>query len=458
MISKARISDKTFEYIPVILLLILAVLALPLVLKNRVNYALILFALPVIFVLLTNTRVLLYLYVITMTIFIYPVPGMILLVADYVLIGMVLAAVIDFLVNVRRHIAIPVLANNYLVLIGLMIVSALAAYFPMYSITPVLRAILQLVVLVVFYNRMRRDDIEKLAKLYFWVLAVHALFASISFVAAGGIIRIFGLAGKYSDDLIMLAFPIGLAYTIWSRSSTQARLYGFGTVVVLMGILSSQSRFPILTIIWVGLAVLIFSWSYAGKIGFKPARRRIRTALAVTVVFTAVVLAGETIFSGIVKRFDYAMSSKMGSSVLMRFSLWKTALIAFGENPILGIGPGNFRFIDTVVPSVKFVVIRYLVRGLSAHNMVLHYLAETGIFGVTALVWLYARYFKFAFNRARVKMSEFPPTIRIALLGVALTAFGEIFYMDGWMWGLTAFPVPLFMALTCRMAKEDHAG
>ncbi len=456
MITKVQISDRTFEYAPLFLLILLVMLAVPLVMMDRYNAAIMLLALPLLLVTAISPRLLLYLYVMTMTVDIYPVPGMTLLIADYVLIGLVMASVIDFLVKIGRSVAIPRLTVNYLLLIGVMVIAGLAAYSPVHSITPVIRATLQLTVLVLFFNHISRDDIEKLPQLFFWIMVGQAAIMTLSFITLGGTSRVFGVAGKYTDDLMMLAFAVGLAYAVWAPSSARARFYGFGTIMLLAGLLSTQSRFPVFTVVWVGLALLIFSWYYAGKIGIYPARRRVRTAFIAATVFIMLILAGMTIFSGIVRRFDYALSKNMGSSVLMRFSLWKTAILTFLENPWLGIGPGNFRIVDAAVPSVKFVVIRHLVRGLSAHNMVLHYLAETGILGATALVWLYGRYFKMAFDRARAKMSEFPVAIRMALFGVALTAFGEIFYMDGWMWGLTAFPIPFFMALTCRMVKEEN--
>lgn len=457
MLAKVHISERTFEYIPVIILSFLVAVAVPFILMGRLNAALVLMGVPLFLTLAIGPRPLLYMYAATMTIAVYPVPGLTLLVADYVLVGLILAAVIDFLVNVRTRVVIPQLTGNFLLLIAIMIIAALAAYSPSHSITPVIRAILQLTVLILFYNYIRRDDLEKLAKLFFWFMVGQAVLMISSFVASGGISRIFGLAGKYTDDLMMLAFAIGLAYAIWSETSARSRLYGFGTVVLLAGLLATQSRFPVFTVVWVGLVLLACSWYYSGKTGFYPARRRIRLAVLAIAAFVVLLLAGMTIFTGIVHRFDYALSKNMGSSVLMRFSLWKTALLAFAEHPWLGIGPGNFRIVDAAVPEARFVVIHYLVRGLSAHNMVLHYLAETGIAGAAALVWLYARYLKLAIGQVGNAISEFPISLRVAMLGVALTAFGDIFYMDGWMWGLTALPIPLFMAMTCRMAQEDHA-
>ncbi len=440
------------------MLAFLALLATPFVFMHRYSAAIMLLAVPLFLMLAISPRVFMYLYVLTLSFFIYPVPGIPLLITDYVIVGMILAFAIDFLVNVRGNLSVPRISVIFLFFIGAMFISALAAYDPMHSITPVLRAILQLVLLVIFYNRMNKADIARLAKLYFWIMVVHAVFITASFISLGGIYRVFGIAGTYADDLAMVAFPIGLAYTLWSESRTQSRLYGLGTIFILTGLLSTMSRFPIFTVAWVGFMVLVISWHYAGKSGFHAARRRIRLALLASGTFAVLLLAGLTIFTNVVGRFDYVFSGQMGSSVLERFSLWKTALLVFLKDPLLGIGPGNFRFVDSIIPSVKFVVIRFLVRGLSAHNMVLHYMAETGILGVTALVWLYARYFKIAVTHLRNTLSQFPMVLRMAMFGVALTIFGEIFYMDGWMWGLTAFPVPLFMALTCRMVKEDHDG
>jgi O-antigen ligase len=59
-------------------------------------------------------------------------------------------------------------------------------------------------------------------------------------------------------------------------------------------------------------------------------------------------------------------------SAVMRLSYWKDTLALVPSHPLFGVGPGNFNLPQT----------RY------AHNSFLQFLAETGILGLGALLWL----------------------------------------------------------------------
>jgi hypothetical protein len=42
--------------------------------------------------------------------------------------------------------------------------------------------------------------------------------------------------------------------------------------------------------------------------------------------------------------------------------------------------------------------------------------------------------------------------LSVGLLGIGITIFFTIFYLDGWMWGQNAYAAPFFIALTARAA------
>jgi putative inorganic carbon (hco3(-)) transporter len=82
----------------------------------------------------------------------------------------------------------------------------------------------------------------------------------------------------------------------------------------------------------------------------------------------------------------HEQSSETGPVVLpkpVRVQLWSAAWAMFSDYPVLGVGADNFhvRFGDySGVPESKL--------GTHAHSMYLESLADTGVVGLLALVWL----------------------------------------------------------------------
>ena len=95
------------------------------------------------------------------------------------------------------------------------------------------------------------------------------------------------------------------------------------------------------------------------------------------------------------------------------------------------------------------------VRGLSAHNLFLHYLAESGIIGVLAMLSLF---FESILPSARAwsnsltteKTSQLTALVVVSS-GLLLTAFLE----GSWMWSATGFAASYFVAQIAIVSRED---
>jgi O-antigen ligase len=87
-----------------------------------------------------------------------------------------------------------------------------------------------------------------------------------------------------------------------------------------------------------------------------------------------------------------------------RLFLWKTGLKAFVDSPLLGIGLGQIRSWDEILPYWRFDPMATATKGLGAHNDFITYIAETGLIGmgcILALFWLTFRMGGAEFHRAR---------------------------------------------------------
>lgn len=360
---------------------------------------------------------------------------------------------VDFLLRNKTILGLPSIYKYYLGLLFALITATVFAYNFVYAITPLLRVAVQLLVVIILYNAADAGGAKKLIRLYFWVAVVHSIYNVVLFLRFGGADRIFGFAGAYFDDLAMLAWPIGLAHFIWSKSQVKSSAYGFGSILIFFGMIATQSRAPLFTLVWVGLALVIFSAYKANKTNAPFVLRRMKLLFWGITLVAVLFLAFSGVFTNVGERFQKLLETSHGT-VWLRMSLWRTSLIAFLENPLTGTGPGSFRYVESIFPLLRFDAARLYLEGASAHNLFLHYLAETGLLGTAAILALFFKNLLTSIKLPRLSEKAVSTPISIGLLGVGLTIFVTVFYMDGWMWGQNAYVAPFFIALTARLANN----
>jgi N-acetylglucosaminyldiphosphoundecaprenol N-acetyl-beta-D-mannosaminyltransferase len=162
------------------------------------------------------------------------------------------------------------------------------------------------------------------------------------------------------------AIILGLAFLLVSRG--RWRRVFFSAVIVFSAVFSvmSLSRSAVIGLA-VGLAVFVLL-SFWGRI-----RKGVLVGSAIT--FLAIILVGVTFFS-------VTHEERMESS-LNRADYLCGAAAMFEENPLLGIGAGNFEsyYTEVIAPDEEF--------GYS-HSILLTWLGETGLFGLLANLFLAA--------------------------------------------------------------------
>lgn len=413
--------------------------------------AMVCLAVPVILILTSFPRLTVYLYVFCIFVYVLLMTVPRLLLIDVV--GMILVAsfAVDLLLNYRVTLRLPVIYKYFVALMLALIIAAIFGHYRIYAATPLIRVLLQMIIVITLYNVIGFKHVRRLTEFYFWLAAGHSLYNVIIFVATGGIFRVFGTAYVFFDDLAMLAAPIGLAYFLWSESRGKSWLYGLGTILILFGLIATQSRGPFITFLWVALFLIIFSAYKAWKGDVVRVRRRVKLSLQGAILSALLIFVFFGLFKDAAERF-LQLSELAEGTVWLRLALWQASIVAFLENPITGIGPGNFRFVESILPILRFDAALPYVAGFSAHNLVLHYLAETGLIGTVAIVALFFRNLVSSIRATgylgKVALS---PTL-VAMLGVGVTLFGSIFYLDGWMWSVNAYVAPFFIALTAKLA------
>ncbi len=435
-----------------ILVTILAVVSLLLYMKHYYLPAALALLSPVIVVLLTSPRLSFYILLFCLFIWKYILTSPSIMLIDMVALILIGAFFIDLLLKGKTTIALPAIYKYYVALFLTLLFCAVFAVNMAVAVTPLIRVIVQLFVIVVIYNIVSCDEITKYLRFFLIIALAHSLYNIFIFFKYGGIYRVFGTAGNYFDDLAMLAIPVSFAFLVWTESTKTALKYGVVFVVLIFGLIATHSRGPMLTVIWVTITMTVFSYIKSRRMNIRRVQKRLKWLLLGTAATAGFLLLFSDIYATVGARFPELLEPSHGT-VWLRLSLWHASLLTFLKYPLTGIGPGGFRYIESTIPLLRFGLAMIYIPYLSAHNLFLHYLAEGGIIGATALVALFFKHFRNSIFSLGKRFSKTAPVVAMSLFGTGLTIFFTIFYMDGWMWGTNAYAAPIFIALTAKLVS-----
>lgn len=373
----------------------------------------------------------------------------------------ILAAILDMLADKRLPARLPRLTWNFAALIAAVFVAGLLGSDPMISLRPLARLTFLMLTFLSIYRLMSGLRVDTLVRYFFWICVLHALVVLTGFVASGGSVRSWGFSPNTFNALSMLTLPVGTSLYLW-HSKRGAGWYLLGTAIVLGGLISTQSRFSIIFALLLSSLVLILSWWHHRRHTTRKRQGRLAPeypnvslrcrwlVIGAGGLTLAAVGLNPDLLLGVVDRFATVIESPTGSTVFLRLTLWSFAVKAFLSDPLTGIGPGCFRTVHHILPTLSLSEVGPWVRGLSAHNLFLHYLAEAGLIGGISLAALMINQFRLS---RRVWTSPLKHQNRACAL--ALYATGTLFVITtfletGWLWGQGGFAFAFFLALIAR--------
>jgi len=432
--------------------------------RGKLLYSAALIAIPAILFIITQPRLALYTFVFLLFIPSAFLPGLNVYLYDVGAVLLILAATLDILLRDSADSRVPPLAGNFLFVWITLLLTGVFGFSLAASVRPMIRIAVTLLVFLSIYRLSAKTTITTLLRFFFWICTAHAGIALADFLIARGQTRSFGLVTVALDDFAMLAAPIGLGFFLWAAPGKSAR-YALGTVVTLGGLVATQSRAPLIFAFAACALLILLAAKYTRlvsdfdittpSIGLTPSvslvRRRVRWVLIlVAAAILTVFLLKAVLFSGVIGRFERLLTTTPGGTFRLRVVLWTEALKAFWQHPLMGIGPGNFRNLTEVMPSVRLDPLNYYVRGLSAHNLSLHYLAETGLLGVTALLALFINQFRLAFKTWRDSRTGFRIDVAVILLTLSALLLFTTLLEAAWMWAEFSLVAAFLLALIAR--------
>ncbi|MDI6778045.1 MAG: O-antigen ligase family protein [Patescibacteria group bacterium] len=263
---------------------------------------------------------------------------------------------------------LSILANkNYYVGLG-----ALKGWF----VLPILFA-------VIFFDSLKKN--EKLLK---WSLA--AIFFGGMLVAIEGIyywffglltydgrLRIFYDSPNQLAMFLSLVLLVALFLFINEEKKLEKTTYGIGAVLLGINLYFTYSYGAWLA---AGVATAIYLWLVYAKL------MRKWTAVFL-LIFIIVFLAWGTSIK--LKNIE---SEGTRSSLASREMIWKSAGLMVKNNPVFGIGPGNFQ--NTYLEYQKYFP-PYLEWAVpQPHNLYLAFWLEAGLLGIIGFIWLIGLFFR----------------------------------------------------------------
>jgi len=243
------------------------------------------------------------------------------------------------------------------------------------------------IVLVCFLIINMLTQIRELDRFIGWLIAcgcVLALFAARSYFAGDfGLhgVRIKGLVeGAFGDPndlalcLVMLV-PMAWALMVTETRWTYKTLSAGSVLILLMGILATQSRGALL-----GLGAVLF-------MVFLRSSRKTVTALVVVAALSVVAAAAP---SGSFERFKSIKDYRQDESAMGRLNAWKAGLRMFRDRPAFGVGAGVFE----VAYGTRYKPAGTPAKWMAPHSSYVQVLAEAGLIGLICFLMLI--YFTFA--------------------------------------------------------------
>jgi O-antigen ligase len=375
--------------------------------------------------------------------------------ADLMAFILVAAYIIDVLCRNRRarH---NVLARPFLVYFAIVFLSVAFSGFTALSVKFFLRQSLLIATFLAISHFGYRVSIKSVLALLVATADLNSIYSLKEFLVAGGSIRAFGLAGQGYGDHVMLAFVISTVFYLWTKDLRERAFWGISALIMVGALAATQTRASAITAGWAFILALVMAVRYGRIIRCSIPRRSLITALAFLLIIGPIIIIYTPVFEGIAYRFG-RIGLQASGTILLRISLWKAALAAFWENPVLGIGAGNFAQVYNWIPTVKFDPIFYLVSGLSAHAVFFGALAETGILGLVSMYYFFVRAVKTAFRRIRGANEVTDMAVAQCLFICVLAIVGSSFYAGSWFWGNNSYHMVIIFGLLSSFTFQHEA-
>lgn len=168
--------------------------------------------------------------------------------------------------------------------------------------------------------------------------------------------------------------PLGVTYLFTSHRPADLMVVTLFVVISFVILIFTFSRSGLIGV-GIGLGTLTGLWVWQRSQRLLPGQR-----LRLLITWGS----GLGLLAASLAYIVWIMGRQRLTGDAIRLALWQAALYLYQHNPLLGVGPGLFRWSWRFSPVAPQIEDRYV----TAHNLYLHHLAELGSLGGLAGLWL----------------------------------------------------------------------
>lgn len=266
--------------------------------------------------------------------------------------------------------------------------------------------------------------------------------------------RVFGLLDVFYVDYAGLGSLLALILAIYSKGSKKF-FWGVFSLIILYSLIITQTRNA-----WVSfgasfIILIIYLFFHVDK--FKLRRHSLigivlTMSFFILVMYFSVATVNTDIQSRLSNQTDVtdlteSPESAGESSILQRFFIWHTAIVAFSEHPVIGIGAYSFPLASKDYYTIPKAFFKTFVFNKTSHVTFLSVLTETGIVGLIGFFIFIFSYLKLLLRTIKLP-SEKNDIIRTLIISSALLYISiSMFMTDAWLFGQQVVIWGIFLGL-----------
>lgn len=253
-------------------------------------------------------------------------------------------------------------------------------------------------------------------------------------------IRAFGFAGIMFVDYVGIAIIILFLAIIYKAKYSKFIVPVLLAVIILASFLT-QTRNPWITIFLTTMLILIYSIRYSARINIKK-KNLIAFLIFLIILIPSTFLIIKNINPVIAQRTEtknfgqtFDNYGRVESSLVSRVLIWDTAINAFEQHPIAGIGVYSFPISSYQYYEIPKFLFDTYVKGLTPHVAYLAVLTETGIIGFSGFLFLLFSVIRISFQTLKLAVTNEELLITNMLVWSTIYIYFSMFMSDAWLWG-----------------------
>lgn len=304
----------------------------------------------------------------------------------------------------------------------------------------------------------RIEQVKKIILVYLTGAALSSIYLIIEGIFIGK--RVFGFSGVMFVDLVGIAIVI--SYSFFLLSKNRKMFWGILSLTLLVALIFTQTRNA-----WVStgsvLILLSIQYMFNSKLLNSLRRKAIRKVVLITSVITISILALYFIDPNVFHRVsetkkqtttEMAKSIYDVGSLTTRYFIWDTAINAFVQNPITGVGYLSFRFISFKYSRWDPFIYDLFVRDLPPHTTVLAILAETGIIGAVGFIIFMVSLLNFFKTNMKRSVTNDQKLYSFIAFWCLIYVSISMVMTDAWLWGTLHMLLAILIGISVALRRN----